>query len=78
MIAAAHWRRGGPDGREALAVPGEVPSLSMAYTPQQTYWGKITSKRPEPLTRSHIEMTAFRLGCSIDAARRAILMGMVP
>lgn len=77
MIAAAHWRRGGPDGREALPTHGEVSSIAASYTPSQDYWGKVTSERPGKLTRSHVELVAFRLGCSIDSARRAILMGLV-
>lgn len=78
MVAASHWRRGGPGGREAIAAHGEVVSLGAAYTPSQSYWGKVTSERPGKLTQSHIEITAFRLGCSLDAARVAILMGLVP
>lgn len=77
MIAAAHFRRGGPDGREPLVAPGEVQSIATGYTPQQQYWGKLTSQRPGKLTRSHLELVAFRLNCSIDTARRAILMGLV-
>ncbi len=77
MIAAAHWRRGGPDGREPIAAAGEVVSLAQHYTPQQQYWGKVTSKRPAPMTASHVQLVAFRLGCSLDSARRAILMGLV-
>lgn len=77
MIAAAHFRRGGPDGREAIAAPGEVDSIAKGYTPSQAYWGKVTSKRPAPLSRSHVQLTAFKLGCSFDTARRAILMGLV-
>ena len=77
MIAAAHWRRGGPDGRDPIAAAGEVVSLANNYTKTQEYWGKVTSKRPAPLTASHVQLVAFRLGCSLDSARRAILMGLV-
>lgn len=77
MIAAAHWRRGGPDGREPIAAAGEVVSLAKNFTKQQEYWGKVTSTRPAPLTASHVQLVAFRLGCSFDTARRAILMGLV-
>ncbi len=77
MIAAAHWRRGGPDGREPIAAAGEVVSLAKNYTKSQEYWGKVTSSRPAPLTASHVQLVAFRLGCSFDTARRAILLGLV-
>ena len=77
MIAAAHWRRGGADGREAIAAPGEIVSLASGYTPQQQFWGKVTSKRPHRLSRADLELVAFRLGCSLASARRAIEMGLV-
>ena len=77
MIAAAHWRRGGADGREAIAAPGEILSLAHGYTPSQQFWGKVTSKRPQRLSRADLELVAFRLGCSIPAARRAIELGLV-
>jgi hypothetical protein len=51
-------------------------SLAKNYTKSQEYWGKVTSKRPAPLTASHVQLVAFRLGCSLDTARRAILMGL--
>lgn len=77
VIAAAHWRRGGADGREAIAAPGEVVSIASTYTPAQHYWGKITSRRPPTLSRADIELIAFRLGCSVETARRAIELGMI-
>ncbi len=77
MIAAAHWRRGGPDGREPIAAAGEVVSLAKNYTPQQQYWGKVTSKRPAKHSRADLELIAFRLGCTVEAARRAIEMGIL-
>lgn len=77
MIAAAHWRRGGADGREAIAAPGEIVSLASAHTPQQQFWGKVTSKRPQRLSRADLELVAFRLGCSLSSARRAVEMGLV-
>ena len=77
MIAAAHWRRGGADGREAIAAPGEIVSLAQGYTPSQQFWGKVTSKRPQRLSRADLELVAFRLGCTIPAARRAIELGLV-
>lgn len=77
MIASAHFRRGGPDGREPIAAPGDIASLAANYTPAQQFWGKVTSKRPQRLSRADLELAAFRLGCSVDAARRAIEMGLV-
>lgn len=77
MIAAAHWRRGGPDGREPIAAAGEVLSLAKNLTNTQQYWGKVTSKRPPRASRADLELIAFRLGCSVDAARRAVEMGLV-
>lgn len=77
MIASAHFRRGGRDGREPIAAPGEVVSIAKSYTPSQQFWGKVTSKRPPKLSRSDLELTAFRLGVSVDAARRAIEMGLL-
>ena len=77
MIAAAHWRRGGADGREAIAAPGEIVSLASKYTPSQQFWGKVTSKRPQRLSRADLELVAFRLGCTVESARRAIELGLV-
>lgn len=77
MIASAHFRRGGRDGREPIAAPGEVVSIAQSYTPTQQYWGKVTSKRPPKLSRSDLELTAFRLGCTVEAARLAIEMGLL-
>lgn len=77
MIAAAHWRRGGAEGREAIAAPGEIVSLASHYTPSQQFWGKVTSKRPQRLSRADLELVAFRLGCTVEAARRAIELGLV-
>lgn len=77
MIAAAHWRRGGPDGREPIAAAGEVLSLAKGYTSSQQFWGKVTSKRPAKASRADLELIAFRLGCSVDAARRAVELGIL-
>lgn len=77
MIAAAHWRRGGADGREPIASHGDAVSLAAHYTTSQQYWGKVTSRPPKRLSRADLELVAFRLGCSIDTARRAIEMGLV-
>lgn len=77
MIAAAHFRRGGSDGREALAAPGDILSIAANYTPQQQFWGKKTSRPPSRLSKADIELVAFRLGCSPATARRAIELGLV-
>lgn len=77
MIASAHFRRGGADGREPIAAPGEVVSIAKTYTPSQQFWGKLTSKRPAPLSLADLELTAFRLGCTVQAAKRAIEMGLL-
>jgi len=77
VIAASHWRRGGPDGREPIAAAGEVVSLAKTYTQQQQYWGKLTSKRPARASLADLELIAFRLGCTVDAARRAVELGLI-
>lgn len=77
MIAAAHFRRGGADGREALAAPGDITSIAAHYTPSQQFWGKKTSKPPARLSKGDIELVAFRLGCSLATARRAIELGLI-
>lgn len=77
MIAAAHWRRGGADGREQIAAPGEIVSLAASYTGSQQYWGKITSRPPKRLSKTDLELVAFRLGCSVATARRAIELGLI-
>ena len=77
MIAAATWRRGGSDGREAIASAGEVVSIAKNYTVTQQFWGKVTSKKPQRLSRADLELVAFRLGCSVESARRAIELGLI-
>ena len=77
MIAAATWRRGGADGREAIASAGEVVSIAKNYTAAQQFWGKVTSKKPQRLSRADLELVAFRLGCSVESARRAIELGLI-
>lgn len=77
MIAYAHFRRGGAEGREPIAAPGDVVSIAKTYTPSQQYWGKLTSKRPARLSLADLELTAFRLGCTVQAAKRAIEMGLL-
>lgn len=77
MIAYAHFRRGGAEGREPIAAPGDVVSIAKNFTPSQQYWGKLTSKRPARLSLADLELTAFRLGCTVQAAKRAIEMGLL-
>lgn len=77
MIAAAHFRRGGADGREPMAAPGDIVSLAANYQPKPQCWGKVTSKSPTRFSKADLELVAFRLGCSVEAARQAIAMGLV-
>lgn len=77
MIAAAHFRRGGADGREPLVAPGEIVSLAANYMPKPQAWGKVTSRPPTRLSKADLELVAFRLGCSVASARQAIEMGLV-
>jgi NACalpha-BTF3-like transcription factor len=77
VIAYAHYRRGGADGREPIAGPDEIVSIAKNYTPQQQFWGKVTSRRPQPTNTADIELVAFQLGCSVEAARRAIKFGLI-
>ncbi len=75
MIQAAHWRRGGADGREAIASSSDIVSLAATFTPKPQHWGKITS-RPQP-TRADLELLAFRLGVKVSAVKRAIDLGLL-
>jgi len=77
VIAYSHFRRGGAEGREPIAAPGDVTSLAATYTAKPQTWGKITSKRPKAGNVSDIELVAFQLGCSVEAARRAIKYGLI-
>ena len=77
MIAYAHFRRGGVEGREPIAAPGDVVSIAKDYTPTQQYWGKVTSKRPAATNTADLELVAYQLGCSVEAARRAIKFGLI-
>lgn len=77
MIASAHFRRAGSVGREPLAAPGEVTSLAATFTPQQAYWGKVTSKRPDPGSKADIELAAFRLGIKPAALMAALRSGVL-
>ena len=72
---ASAWRRGGPDGREALPPAGIVDHSATAQTKEQSFWGKKTS-RPLP-TRADIEFVAWSLGVNYDTARRAIEQGLI-
>lgn len=75
MIADAHWRRGAGE-REALASPGDVTSLAKSYTPAQQFWGKVTSRQPDPNTVAALELAAFRLGTKPATLAKAIAMGV--
>lgn len=75
MIAIAHYRRRGGT-RDAIPAAGEVHSIATSHTTSQSYWGSVTSKRPERLSAADIALAAFRLGVKPDAARKAIEMGL--
>jgi hypothetical protein len=77
VIASAHFRRAGSDGREPMAAPGEVTSLTAKFTPQQSYWGKITSQRPDPGSKGDIELAAFRLGIKPAVLMAAMQSGVL-
>jgi hypothetical protein len=77
VIAAAHWRRGGAEGREQLAAPSDLTSLAKGFSGSQAYWGKITSKPPERLSKADIELAAFRLGVKPAALRELIASGVL-
>lgn len=77
MIAYRHFRRGGAEGREPIAAPDDITSIAKNYTPSQQYWGKVTSRRPQPTNPADIELVAYQLGCSVSAARRAIKFGLI-
>ena len=77
MIAAAHWRRGGAEGREQLAAPGDLTSFAKGFTNSQAYWGKITSRPPKRLSKADIELQAFRLGVKPAALRQLIESGVL-
>jgi hypothetical protein len=77
VIAHAHFRRGGADGREPIAAPGDITSIAARYTPQQQFWGKVTSKRPAKHSKADIELAAFRAGVKPAALLQAINAGLV-
>ena len=70
MISAAHWRRG-PGEREAIAAAGESTSFAASYSPAQEFWGKVTSRAPDPQSRA-----AFRLNTKPATLAKAIALGM--
>jgi hypothetical protein len=71
----AHYRH--RDGaREAIAAPGEATSLAAAYTPTQAAWGRVTSRRPKPLSQADIALLAFKTGVKPAVIKRAIDMGL--
>ena len=74
FVRSTHFRRGGVEGRQALSMVGDT-SISSAFTPAQAFWGKVTS-RPERSQRE-LELLAWRLGVSVQTARRAIELGMI-
>lgn len=74
FVRSTHFRRGGVDGRQALSMVSDI-SISSSFTPAQAYWGKVTS-RPERSQRE-LELLAWRLGVSVQTARRAIELGMI-
>lgn len=50
--------------------------LPPAATPSQAYWHQAT-QRPAPVSRRDLEQIAFRLGCSVAAAKRAMELGIL-
>lgn len=71
----AHYRhRAGQ--REPIAAPGDAASLSAVYAATPQTWGKITSKRPAPLSSADLSLMAFRTGVKPAILRRAIELGL--
>jgi len=77
VVTHAHFRRGGADGREPIAAPGDVASIASSFTPAQQCWGKVTSKRPAKHSKADIELAAFRAGVKPAALLQAINAGIV-
>lgn len=73
----SHWRNSGDANREAVAAADEIKSIAKTYTEPHQHWGKITSKRPRRYTREEIESMAYRVGCSVEALKRAIDLGLL-
>lgn len=62
--------------REAIAAPGDATSIAVAFTPTQQTWGRVTSRRPAPLSRADIALLAFKTGVKPAIIRRAIELGV--
>jgi hypothetical protein len=77
VIAYSQFRRSSNGEREPIAGSSEVKSLAAGLTVQQQFWGKVTSTPPKRLSRADLELTAFRLGVSVEAAKRAIELGLL-
>lgn len=75
MIARGSFRNGG-GRRDALPSSGDLSPLANAHTPSQTYWGKITSKRPDDDQRN-LELIAYQLGLSVRQLQQAIRLGVI-
>ena len=71
----AHYRHQSGH-REAIAAPGDATSIAAAYTATQQTWGKLTSRRPAPLSRADIALLAFKTGVKPAVIRRAIELGV--
>ena len=72
----SHWRS--CDGeREPVPAPGQITSIANSYLAPAEHWGKITSKRPRRYTREELESMAYRVGCSVEALKRAIDLGLL-
>lgn len=75
MIARwSHWRNSA-DRRDPVAAPGDAQSIATSYIAPRQHWGKITS-RPQ-ITRDRLEAVAYELGCTVEAARKAIEQGLI-
>lgn len=70
IVRWSNWRRGGADGREAIAATGDKKSAVSDYTAGRQCWGKLTSRRD-------LEYLAWKLGCSVESVKRAIAQGLL-
>jgi hypothetical protein len=75
VIADAHFRSSG-GRREAIAAPSDSTSLAKTFTPSQEFWGKKTSREPDPQSRAALALAAFRLGVKPATLAKAIAMGV--
>lgn len=75
MIADAHFRSSG-GRREPIGAPSDCQSLAKSFSPAQEFWGKVTSREPDPRSRAALELAAFRLGCKPATLAKAIAMGV--